>query len=130
MTPDEPVISVLVVEDDPLWRRIIRHTVSKQDVRLVEAGSLVEAKAALDEEAFDVVFADYELPDGCGLDLLNVVERSRLGRLVLASGFVDAQDLQDARSTSVDRFLTKPFLSTDLAACLDGVSPGINAANL
>jgi CheY-like chemotaxis protein len=114
-------ISVLIVEDDPLWRRIIRHTLSKQNVQLIEAETVGEALDALDRQAFDVVVADFELPDGCGLDILDTMERERLGRLVLASGFVDAVDLQDDRAVEVDRFLTKPFLSSDLTACLEGL---------
>ncbi len=123
MTTSRAPLSVLMVEDDALWRRIIRHTLNKHNVRLVDASSVAEALVALDNDGFDVVFIDYELPDGCGLDILDSVERERLGRLVLASGFVDPEDLHDDRASQVDRFLTKPFLSADLGACLEDLAP-------
>jgi two-component system, cell cycle response regulator len=112
---------VLIVEDDSLWRRMLRHTLSKRGAILVEATSLAEASERVAEESFDLVFIDYELPDGCGLDLISVADRHRLGRIVLASGFVDPEDLHDDRCDEVSRFLTKPYLSSDLAGCLDGL---------
>jgi CheY-like chemotaxis protein len=113
--------SVLVVEDDLLWRRMFRHTFDKHDVELFEARSLAEAVSAVADRAFDLVVMDFDLPDGCGLDLIDKVDRPRLGRIVLASGFVDSQDLPDDRCGEIARFLTKPFLSSDLVACLDGL---------
>lgn len=122
-TADEPYFApfVLIVEDDPLWRRIIHHTLSKHNVLLVEATTLAEAEEALSQSEFELVLTDYELPDGCGLDLLDHFDRSRMGRVVLATGHIDPQDLFDERCALVDRFLTKPFLSSDLIACLDGL---------
>ncbi len=120
-SPSQPTARVLIVEDDSLWRRMLRHTLEKHNVVLTEVTSIAEAVAAIGEQSFDLVLIDYDLPDGCGLDLLTLTDRARLGRVVLASGFVDSHDLNDDRCDEVARFLTKPFHSAELVACLDGL---------
>jgi CheY-like chemotaxis protein len=125
---DDAAISVLIVDDEVLWRRIIKHTLEKRVVVLSEASSVAEAADALRTKAFDLVIVDYELPDGYGLDLLDEIDRNRFGRLVLATGHADPQDLNDDRCDLVDRVLTKPFLSSDLSACLDDLTPAVAVA--
>jgi CheY-like chemotaxis protein len=116
----------MVLDDDPLWRRIIVHTLAKQDVHaieIVEVATVEAAVTAIDRGPFDLILVDYELPDGCGLDLIDRCDRNRMQRMVLITGFADHQDLDDERANHVDGYLTKPFLSSDLTACLWGLEP-------
>jgi CheY-like chemotaxis protein len=120
---DPHALRVLVLDDDPLWRRIIGHTLIKQDAHVVGVGTVENAVRAIDSDPFDLVLVDYELPDGHGLDLLDRCDRGRIQRMVLVTGFADFQDLDDDRASLVDGYLTKPFLSSDLIACLRGLVP-------
>lgn len=126
MMNNQYAVRVLVLDDDPLWRRIIGHTLAKQDayeLEVVEASTVEAAVKAIDRGPFDLVLVDYELPDGYGLDLLDRCDRNRMKRMVLITGFADHHDLDDERANRIDGFLTKPFLSSDLTACLWGLAP-------
>ena len=57
------------------------------------------------------------------MELFAVLFANILGMFVLISGFVGPEELRDSRSSKVDRFLTKPFLSSDLVACVEAVTP-------
>jgi DNA-binding response OmpR family regulator len=116
-------IRVLVVDDDAVWRRIICHTLEKHNVTCVQVDCLEEATSVLSSSRFDLVLLDYELPDGEGLALLDRFDRCHLARVVLITGYADRSDLHDDRSLAVDGYLTKPFLSSDLVAFLDGLQP-------
>jgi DNA-binding response OmpR family regulator len=113
--------SVLIVEDDPVWRRIIRHTLSKHGVLLMEATTLQQAVDTIEETPFDMIVLDYDLVDGPGLAIFDRCDRSRLGFVVLATGFADPHELHDDRIDLVDRYLTKPFLSSDLLTALSAI---------
>ncbi len=116
-------IRVLVVDDDAVWRRIICHTLEKHKVICVQVECLEDATAELIASRFDLVLLDYELPDGEGLELLDRFDRCHLRRVVLITGYADRSDLHDDRALAVDGYLTKPFLSSDLVAFLDGIEP-------
>ena len=68
---NDPVI-VLLIEDNPDHAEIIRRSFdgSRKDMRLVIAGSQLEAGKFLADCAPSVILCDYHLPDGTGLDIL------------------------------------------------------------
>lgn len=69
---------LLIVDDHPIFRKGIASALAETGdyEELAEAGSLSEAKAALDSSAFGLVIVDLGLPDGSGFEL--VEERARL----------------------------------------------------
>jgi two-component system KDP operon response regulator KdpE len=66
---------VLIVDDEPAIRRLLRTSLAAQGYRTLEAASGAEALAALGvpgegREAADVVLLDLGLPDIDGLDVI------------------------------------------------------------
>lgn len=109
-------LKVLVVDDEPPIRKLLRLGLRAQGCEVLEAPN---AKAALEllEKAPDVVVLDLGLPDMKGLDLLQRMraEREALPIIVLSSrddeaGKVEALDL------GADDYVTKPFGMEELAA--------------
>jgi len=68
---------LLHVEDDPVVRRVLQHTMP-DSWTVIGAESLQAARKALAETGFDVVVLDLGLPDGAGDELLEQVGRARV----------------------------------------------------
>ena len=68
MTGDAAII--LIVEDEPPIRRLLRATLGANDYRVLEAGTGAEAVSALRHHRPDLVLLDLGLPDIDGLQLI------------------------------------------------------------
>jgi two-component system, NtrC family, response regulator PilR len=115
---------VLIVDDDPVYRHLHAHVLRGAGHTVVQAATLGEASAAVHAEQFDLVLADYVLPDGDGLDLLDELgsDPSARPRFVLVTGKSDAHELSDDRVVGVDAYLTKPASSSALRDCVTTLS--------
>jgi two-component system KDP operon response regulator KdpE len=63
-------ITILIVEDDPPIRRLLRTTLGAHDYRTHEAATGAEALSALRHHRPDLVLLDLGLPDIDGLVLI------------------------------------------------------------
>ncbi|HET6220586.1 MAG TPA: response regulator, partial [Dongiaceae bacterium] len=63
-------ISILIVDDEPPIRRLLRNTLAVQDYRVVEAATGKEAIDAARREKPDLVVLDLGLPDSDGMDVI------------------------------------------------------------
>ena len=66
----EALAGVLLVEDEPLLRRLLAQFLRSRGFEVEAAASLGEARALLCRRRFDTAVVDVGLPDGDGLDLL------------------------------------------------------------
>ena len=106
---------ILVVEDEPSLRRLLRAYLAEQGYDAIITPDAPEAFALLETERFDVVLTDLRLPTHSGLELLAEV-RARLpgARTVLMSGDADVPALVQAVERGVDAVLLKPFALEEL----------------
>jgi diguanylate cyclase (GGDEF)-like protein len=89
-TEQHPV--VLVVDDDPGARRLVRLGLELEGATVVEAGSVAQARSALSPAVRGVVL-DRELPDGDGLELVAAVgEVCPDARIVVNSTIADGRE--------------------------------------
>ncbi len=108
---------ILVVDDEPAIRRLLRTGLATQDYDVVEAADGSAALAALSEGHLDLVILDLGLPDVNGLDVL----RATRGRgdftpvLVLSIRGDEAGKVQ-ALDLGADDYVTKPFGMNELVA--------------
>lgn len=66
-------LRVLLLEDDPNARQVVREAVSvldRYDMQLQETETLAQCLQALDEQPCDLLLADLVLPDGSGIDAI------------------------------------------------------------
>lgn len=101
--------TVLVVEDDPGHRALLRDELRDAGHRVSAVDDTEAALARLDTESFDLVLSDLRLPGASGLELL-----AHCRRLPAAPGFIIItafgtipQAVQALRQ-GADDFLTKP----------------------
>jgi DNA-binding NtrC family response regulator len=107
---------VLLVEDDPELRRSLGKYLQRHRYELMEANDRVTAETAFRARRPDVVLADYELPDGNGLELLaqlKAVDPSV--PVVMLTGYGSIDLAVRAIKEGAEHFLAKPV---DLAALL------------
>jgi DNA-binding response OmpR family regulator len=71
---ENPLPSVLIVDDDPDFQAAMAELVRGEGFTVETAGSLADAHAIFKVRIPDVVFVDLTLPDGNGLELLSAVE--------------------------------------------------------
>lgn len=102
---------VLVVDDEPSMRRILAANLRMDAHVLVEASGASEAKSLLIREDFDVVLTDQKMPDGSGLEVLQVVQESDPTISVIFLTAVGTLELAvDSMRQGAFDFLAKPFV--------------------
>jgi two-component system KDP operon response regulator KdpE len=108
---------ILVVEDEPSLRRMLRTILTAQGYRVLEAGSGQSALDELSRDAPEVVLLDLGLPD---MDGLEVIRRARaLGiktPIVVLSSRGDERGKVQALDLGADDYVTKPFGTGELVA--------------
>jgi two-component system response regulator HydG len=114
---------VLIVDDEPSMRRILKANLRQDSHVSIEAASPPEAVALLLRETFDVVLTDQKMAGGSGLDVLLAVQESDPTTSVIFLTAVGTVELavESMRQGAFD-FLTKPYaldvmLATIRRAC-------------
>jgi two-component system KDP operon response regulator KdpE len=110
---------VLVADDEPAIRRLLRTSLSPQGWRVAEAADGAETEAALAQGGVDVLLLDLGLPDTDGLEL---IRRLRAGGdttpIVVLSARDDERGKVAALDLGADDYVTKPFSMAELVARL------------
>ena len=111
-----PPVRVLVVDDEPPIRKLLRMGLTAQGYQTLEAPN---AKTALDLLAQnpDLIILDLGLPDMLGHDLLRTIRarNDRVPIVVLSSRGYEAGKVQ-ALDLGADDYVTKPFGMDELLA--------------
>lgn len=88
MTGSPPILDVMVVEDQPLFREMLAVLLSDQNgLHVAAVASSAESARRVDIRTLDVALLDLRLPDGDGIRLGRELRqrRPRLGILVLSA---------------------------------------------
>jgi len=110
---------VLVVDDDPSVRQVVRANLEAEGYAVREAGSADEGLASLEEEPPDLLLLDVMMPEVDGWEMLRrVQERYGIGAIpvLVFSGTVEERAVADAAARGARGFLGKPF---DLQQLID-----------
>jgi two-component system, OmpR family, KDP operon response regulator KdpE len=114
MAGDSAVI--LVVEDEPPIRRLLRTTLGANDYRTLEAGTGAEAMSALRHHRPDLVLLDLGLPDIDGQRLIGDIRKLGPVPIVVLSSRGDEAAKVAALDSGADDYVTKPFGADELLA--------------
>ncbi|MDN5925733.1 MAG: response regulator transcription factor [Hyphomicrobiales bacterium] len=111
------VVKILVVDDEPPIRKLLRVGLTTEGYAMVEAENAEQAIALVAAEKPDLILLDLGLPDMSGHDLLERW-RSELVELpiVILSSRTDESGIVKALELGADDYVTKPFGMRELAA--------------
>jgi DNA-binding response OmpR family regulator len=106
-------VKILIAEDDPVARTVLRQALRRLGHDVVEAGDGVGALQLLETDPVRVVVSDWMMPELDGLGLCRAI-RARVGAeyvyFILLTGRDATEDNQrEAIEAGVDDFLTKPL---------------------
>jgi len=116
MTSDRA--TVLVIDDEPPIRRLLRTTLAVQDYRVIEAANGQEGLSLLRHERPDVLVIDLGLPDIDGLELIRQIRAESPVPIVVLSSRDDEKGKVGALDLGADDYVTKPFGMEELVARL------------
>jgi len=116
--------TVLLVEDDPLFRKVLTTVLSSLGLQPLVAESGEAALSALGSHPVDIVLMDYHLPGMNGLELARSLRaRNVTSPMILVSGFLTDTMKTEAQAARVAKVLHKPMdmsaLQETVVALLD-----------
>ncbi len=110
--------TILIVEDEPPIRRLLRTTLAAHDYRTVDAGTAAEALQSVRHHRPDLVLLDLGLPDRDGLELIADIRKLSPVPIVVLSGRGEEAAKVAALDSGADDYVTKPFGAEELMARL------------
>lgn len=122
-TPTELAFSVLVVDDEPDARTVLRGELEKVPgvtLKVGTAGTGDEALNKLKDTAFDLVFLDYRLPPTNGLDILEKIRQHHPKTAVVMTTAAGNEQVAVAamKKGAMDYITQKDLRQTDLGQLL------------
>lgn len=104
--------TVLVVEDEPLGRDLMRLQLERAGFRVLLAETSKEALHEAITNSPDIILLDIVLPDGNGLDVLRKLReerRTHLMPVLLVTALSDTEDIVNGLAEGASDYITKPI---------------------
>lgn len=112
--PNGDQIKVLLVEDDPVTRWMVR-TGLKEECVFATANHVQQAMDLYVSFQPDIVFLDIQLPDGDGYDVLDWIMWHDPGAyVVMFSSHNDLDNIMKSFENGANGFVAKPFIKDTL----------------
>lgn len=110
---------ILVVDDEPQIRRVMRTTLTANDYEVSDARSGEEAVEKLVDEKFDLILLDVNLPGMSGLEACRVIRSETLVpdvAIIMLTVRNEEKDKVEALDAGADDYVVKPFGMPELLA--------------
>jgi len=109
---------VLIVDDEPTIRRLLRTSLRSHDYEVVEAETGAEAVRLVQTEKPDVIVLDLGLPDMDGVDVIRAIRATSSVPIVVVTVRAGEREKVEALDLGADDYITKPFGINELLARL------------
>jgi two-component system phosphate regulon response regulator PhoB len=117
--------TVLIVDDEPDIREVIRFALESADLRTVEAGHADEARRNILADAPDLILLDWMLPGRSGLEFAQQLKQNPKTKsipIIMVSAKGDEADrVRGLDKGEVDDYVTKPFSPRELVSRVKAV---------
>lgn len=106
---------ILIVDDEPAIRRLLRGALERADYGVAEASSAADALTMARREECELVLLDLGLPDRDGLELVPLLKALDRAVIVLTAR-ADTSEKVAALDLGADDYVVKPFDTEELLA--------------
>jgi two-component system, OmpR family, KDP operon response regulator KdpE len=125
---------ILVVDDDPQIRRVLRTTLIAEEYEIDDARNGEDALERVRGERFDLILLDMNMPGISGIETCRLLRAGFDGAIIMLTVRDSEQDKVQALDAGADDYVTKPFsfpeLLARIRAALRRVSAGAAAPQL
>jgi response regulator RpfG family c-di-GMP phosphodiesterase len=121
-------VHLLLVDDDPGLRTLVRTTFEAVDVEVDEAGDAAAARRAIGRRRPDVIVLDVGMPGTSGLELCREFKSAQDTReipIALLTG-ANGRTHADAEAAGADAYMQKPFSPLELVAVVERLAGGLH----
>ena len=111
--------SVLIVDDSPLQRKILRSSVARWGFDIIEAESAEEALQICQISQPDIILSDWVMPGMNGLEFCRAFRNlpdEKYGYFILLTSKSEKNEVTAGLQAGADDFLTKPINGDELRA--------------
>jgi two-component system, OmpR family, KDP operon response regulator KdpE len=114
-------VCILVVDDDPQIRRVMRTTLTARGYDVEEAGSGERAVDLLRSAKYDLVLLDINLPGKTGIETASEIRMSANLPIIMLTVRDASEDKIEALDAGAQDYVTKPFTMGELLARIRSV---------
>ncbi len=107
-------MKILVLDDCDDFRTEIVAILSRNGHAADGAASAVEAVALVEGGDYDLVLADYNMPEHDGLWFMKNVNRPKSTKILLVTAHVDREIIDEMFNSGAAGYIIKPFDEADL----------------
>jgi diguanylate cyclase (GGDEF)-like protein len=110
---------VLVVDDSPVYRKLVEHALSQDFSAVLFATSGHQALETLERERPEIVITDWLMPDLTGIDLCQRIREGTQASytyVIILTSNAKKENVVKGLSAGADDYLTKPFHAAELLA--------------
>jgi DNA-binding response OmpR family regulator len=102
-------VHILVVDDDPKIRLLLRRLFEGEGFRVTEAASGSDAEVAVEAEQLDLITLDLGLPDSDGFSVARAIRARSRVPIIMVTGKGEMIDRVVGLELGADDYITKPF---------------------
>jgi len=114
---------VLVVDDERSMQEFLEIFLRSEGYQTVTAGDVASARAHLENDDFDLVITDVQMPDGSGIDLLRAVQSRGPGEsdtvVIVMTAYASTETAIAAMKEGAYDYISKPFQVDEIRIILE-----------
>lgn len=118
----DSVMKVLVVDDDQEVLNLITEEFNYKGYVVLTASSGNEAIETLKRDTFDVIVSDFQMPNGCGMSILNFINSMKNRPVFIFFSGQTSVSIEFFKNAGANEYFAKPFDLELLVSELEKIS--------
>ena len=114
--------TILIIDDDPQFRKLVRKIVSNDRFDIQEAGNGFEAGVKIIKHMPSILILDLFMPEIDGFDICRQIKsdpNTRNIKVIVVTGMGSPEIEEKVRRLGADAYFTKPVERRELMACIE-----------